>query len=471
MAKPLLLVVDDEPNILSTLRRALELEGYRVELAGSGRVALDKLRAPGPRVDGVLLDVAMPEMDGLQALQAIRAGWPELPVMMMSGNATLSTAVEAIRRGACDFLEKPLTIDKVVVTVQNALKLARLERDAAEHKARARAEFAMIGSGPRMKRIFEVLRKAAPSTGRVLITGERGTGKELIARAIHEHSRRKEGPFVKLNCAAIPQELIESELFGHEKGSFTGATQQRRGKFEQAHEGTLFLDEIGDMTLGAQAKVLRVLQEHEIERVGGAETLVVDVRVIAATNKDLKQEIDKGRFRADLYDRLNVVPIEVPPLREHREDLPQLVAFFVEQACEANGRRKANVSQPALSLLMQHDWPGNVRELKNLVERLVIFADDVGEDEVRAALPGVRPVRGRHQRGASLKDLVAAAEREIVLAALEANQHHMANTARELGLERSHLYKKMRALGLRPGGDEADAAEGPDGDAADAGQD
>jgi DNA-binding NtrC family response regulator len=404
----------------------------------------------------------MPELDGLQVLQEIRAGWPDLPVMMMSGNSTLATAVEAIRRGARDFLEKPLTIDKVLVTVQNALKLARLEREAAEHKARAQAEFAMIGGGPRMKRIFELLRRAAPSTGRVLITGERGTGKELIARAIHEHSRRKDGPFIRLNCAAIPEELIESELFGHEKGAFTGATQQRRGKFEQAHEGTLFLDEIGDMAPGAQAKVLRVLQEKEVERVGGSETLLVDVRVIAATNKDLRQEIAAGRFRADLYDRLNVVPIEVPALREHKEDLPDLVAFFVAQACEANGKRTATVSQPAMSLLLQHDWPGNVRELRNLIERLVIFADDViGEEDVRAALPGVRPVRGRHQRGASLKDLVASAEREIVLAALEANQHHIANTARELGLERSHLYKKMRALGLRPRPDDPDAEPEP----------
>jgi DNA-binding NtrC family response regulator len=301
-----------------------------------------------------------------------------------------------------------------------------------------------------MKRIFDTIAKAAPSTGRVLITGERGTGKELIARAIHEHSKRKDGPFVKLNCAAIPGELIESELFGHEKGAFTGATQQRRGKFEQAHGGTLFLDEIGDMEVGAQAKVLRVLQESEIERVGGNETITVDVRVIAATNKDLKSEIAKGRFRADLYDRLNVVPIEVPPLREHKEDVPSLVEHFLVEACAANGKRKLAVAAPAMSLLMQHDWPGNVRELRNHVERMVIFSggNSIGEDDVQAALPGVKTVRAKYQRGAALKDLVNSAEREIVLAALEANAHHIANTARELGLERSHLYKKMRALGI-----------------------
>jgi DNA-binding NtrC family response regulator len=466
---PALLIVDDEPNILTTLRRALELEGFAVEVAGSGRIALEKARARS--FDGVLLDVAMPEMDGLQTLKALRELNGELPVMMMSGNATLATAVEATKLGACDFLEKPLTTDKVLITVHNALKLARLERDAEVDRAERRRTMAhyLVGSSPRMKRIFDTIAKAAPSTGRVLITGERGTGKELIARAVHEHSRRKDGPFVKLNCAAIPAELIESELFGHEKGSFTGATQQRRGKFEAAHGGTLFLDEIGDMDLPAQAKVLRVLQENEIERVGGNDTITVDVRVIAATNKDLKTEINKGRFRADLYDRLNVVPIEVPPLREHKEDVPSLVAHFVEQASAANGKRTLAVAAPAMSLLMQHDWPGNVRELRNTVERLVIFAGSatLGEDDVQAALPGVKTVRAKYQRGTSLKDLVASAEREIVLAALEANSHHIANTARELGLERSHLYKKMRALGIKhratDGGDPAAADDGDPG--------
>jgi DNA-binding NtrC family response regulator len=459
MAK--ILIVDDEPNILSTLRRALELEGYGVEVAGAGRLALEKLRAIA--FDVVLLDVAMPEMDGLEVLRQLGEEM-RMPVIMMSGNATLATAVEATKLGAVDFLEKPLTTDKVLITVQNALKLARLEREAAEARAKARAELEMIGTGPRMKRIFDVVRKAAPSTGRVLVTGERGTGKELIARAIHENSKRKDGPFVKLNCAAIPSELIESELFGHEKGSFTGATRERRGKFEQANGGTVFLDEIGDMTLSAQAKVLRVLQENEIERVGGQDTIKVDVRVIAATNKDLKQEIEKGRFRADLYDRLNVVPIEMPPLREHKEDVPALVDHFLDAASAQNGKRKLKVSEAALALLMQHDWPGNVRELRNIVERLVIFCDThIAEEDVQATLPGVKQVRGSYRRGAALKDLVASAEREIVLAALDANQHHIANTARELGLERSHLYKKMRALGIKPKrgqeepGDEVDA--------------
>jgi DNA-binding NtrC family response regulator len=460
MAK--ILIVDDEPNILSTLRRALELEGYGVEVAGAGRLALEKLRAMP--FDAVLLDVAMPEMDGLEVLRQLGDGWPNMPVIMMSGNATLATAVEATKLGAVDFLEKPLTTDKVLITVQNALKLARLEREAAEARARARAELEMIGTGPRMKKIFDVVRKAAPSAGRVLVTGERGTGKELIARAIHEHSKRKDGPFVKLNCAAIPSELIESELFGHEKGSFTGATRERRGKFEQSHGGTLFLDEIGDMTLSAQAKVLRVLQENEIERVGGSETITVDVRVIAATNKDLKQEIEKGRFRPDLYDRLNVVPIEMPPLREHKEDVPALVEHFLDNfagdASAQGGKRKLKVTEAALALLMQHDWPGNVRELRNIVERLVIFCDaHISEEDVQGTLPGVKQVRASYRRGAALKDLVASAERDIVLAALDANQHHIANTARELGLERSHLYKKMRALGIKPKRGEEEPAE------------
>jgi DNA-binding NtrC family response regulator len=464
---PRLLVVDDEPNILATLRRALELEGFAVEVAGAARLALEKLR--GGDFDALLVDVAMPEMSGLELLRALPE--PRPPVIMMSGNATLAIAVEATKLGACDFLEKPLTTDKVLITVQNALKLARLERDAAEEKARVRAELAhyLVGSSPRMRQIAEIIRKAAPSTGRVLITGERGTGKELVARAFHEQSRRKDGPFVKLNCAAIPSELIESELFGHERGAFTGATHERRGKFERAHGGTLFLDEIGDMTPSAQAKVLRVLQEGEIERVGGSATLTVDVRVIAATNKELRGEIEKGRFRADLFDRLNVVPVEVPPLREHKEDIPQLVAHFLEQAAAQNGKRGLSVTQPALSLLLQHEWPGNVRELRNTVERLVIFSSGarIDEADVQAALPGTKTVRARYQRGAALRDLVASAEREIVLAALEANQHHVANTARELGLERSHLYKKMKALGIDPratSDGDADAAPPDDND-------
>jgi DNA-binding NtrC family response regulator len=316
---------------------------------------------------------------------------------------------------------------------------------------RVKTDFAMIGKGGAMRAIFEKVAKTAPSTGRVLITGENGTGKELVARAIHEHSRRADGPFVKLNCAAIPAELIESELFGHEKGAFTGATQQRRGKFELADGGTLFLDEIGDMNPNAQAKVLRVLQENELERVGGGETIKVDVRVVAATNKDLPAEIAAGRFREDLYYRLAVVPIELPPLRGRREDIPALVDHFIAQACADNGRRTKKVAPSAMTLVMQHEWPGNVRELKNVVERLVILtgeAEVITEVDVGEALPRVKSVKTEFSRNVPFKDLVAAAEREIIMAALEANGHQVSNTAKELQLERSHLYKKMRALGI-----------------------
>lgn len=393
----------------------------------------------------------MPGMTGLEALPKIRAAKPEAIVVMMSGNATIETAVNATKLGAYDFLEKPLSGDKLLLTVGNALSFARLAHENARFRARAKNEYAMIGRGGSMRAIFDKVAKTAPTNGRVLITGENGTGKELVARAIHDHSKRATGPFIKLNCAAIPSELIESELFGHEKGAFTGATQQRRGKFELADGGTLFLDEIGDMNPSAQAKVLRVLQENELERVGGAETIKVDVRVVAATNKNLPVEISAGRFREDLYYRLAVVPLELPPLRTRREDIASLVEHFVEHVCASNDRRTKKVASGAMTLIMQHDWPGNVRELKNLVERLVILtgdADLITEADVAEALPRVKAVKSSFTRGTPFKDLVAGAERDIIVAALEANDHHVSNTAKELQLERSHLYKKMRALGI-----------------------
>jgi DNA-binding NtrC family response regulator len=449
MPRATLLVIDDEPNILTTVRRALEIEGYQVEVAGSGALGLAKLDEHA--IDLVLLDVMMPGESGLEVLPKIRAGHPDVSVVMMSGNATIETAVNATKLGAHDFVEKPLSSDKLLLTVQNALSFARLTRENQRLREKARAEFAMIGKSPGMKAIFDKIAKTAPTQGRVLITGENGTGKELVARAIHDHSRRAEGPFIKLNCAAIPAELIESELFGHEKGAFTGAMAQRRGKFELADGGTLFLDEVGDMNPSAQAKVLRVLQEGELERVGGHETLKVDVRVIAATNKDLQAEIAAQRFREDLFYRLAVVPIELPPLRARRDDVPALVEFFRDTVCAANDRRQKKIASGAMTLLMQHDWPGNVRELKNVVERLVILTGDaevVTEADVQDALPQVKKVRGGFARGTPFKDLVAGAERDIILAALDANDHHVSNTARELQLERSHLYKKMRALGI-----------------------
>jgi len=449
VARATILVIDDEPNILTTVRRNLDLEGYHVEVAGSAQAGLAKVAESD--IDLILLDVMMPGEGGLEVLPKLRVASPDTVIVMMSGNATIETAVQATKGGAHDFVEKPLSGDKLLLTVQNALNFARLRYEADRLRKRAQADFAMIGRGAAMRAIFDKVAKTAPTTGRVLVTGENGTGKELVARAVHEHSRRADGPFVKLNCAAIPSELIESELFGHEKGAFTGATQQRRGKFELADGGTLFLDEVGDMNPSAQAKVLRVLQENELERVGGGETIKVDVRVIAATNKDLAAEIAAGRFREDLYYRLAVVPIELPPLRQRREDIPSLAEHFLAQVCADNGRRLKKMAPSAMTLMMQHEWPGNVRELKNVVERLTILtgdADVITEADVGDALPRVKSVKAEFSRGTPFKDLVAAAEREIIMAALDANDHHVSNTARELQLERSHLYKKMRALGI-----------------------
>jgi DNA-binding NtrC family response regulator len=370
----------------------------------------------------------------------------------MSGHGSIETVRSAFKLGAFDYLEKPITEkDKLLVAVRNALALRAL----AEENARLRREAGpaeMIGGAPAMQRLFELVRRTGPSEGRVLITGENGTGKELVARAIHDGSRRRAGPFVKLNCAAVPAELIESELFGHERGAFTGAVAARKGRFEQADGGTLFLDEVGDMPAAMQAKVLRVLQEGEFERVGGQQTLRCDVRVVAATNRDPAAEVAAGRFREDLYYRLNVVPIHVPPLRERREDIPEMAARFLAEACERNGRRPARLAREAVAALQTHDWPGNVRELRNFVERLAILCDgpEIGAADVAAMLPGARKPRpDRLRAGASFHDLVDEAEREIVLAALAAHADNVSDTARALGLERSHLYKKMRALGIR----------------------
>jgi DNA-binding NtrC family response regulator len=449
MPRSTILVIDDEPNILSTVKRALEIEGYSVETAGSGAGGLAKLAAHD--IDLVLLDVMMPGEGGLDVLPKIRAAHADTMVVMMSGNATVETAVQATKGGAHDFIEKPLSGDKLELVVKNALEFGRLSRENARLRARAQAEHSIVGRSANMKAIYDKVAKTAPTSGRVLITGENGTGKELVARALHDQSRRSKAPFVKVNCAAIPSELIESELFGHEKGSFTGATKDRRGKFEQADGGTLFLDEIGDMNPSAQAKVLRALQEGELERVGGTETIKVDVRVIAATNKNLTEEIAGARFREDLFYRLNVVPIEMPPLRARKDDIPALIEHFLQLACARDDRRVKRMVAGAVTLMMQHDWPGNVRELKNVVERMVILTGDndvIGDADVRDALPRVQPVKGHYEAGTPFKDLVAAAEREIILAALEAHAHHVSNTAKELQLERSHLYKKMRALGI-----------------------
>jgi len=458
------LIVDDEKNILLSLNQSLQLAGYRTELAQSGQLALDVLSARP--VDAVLLDVRMPDMDGLTALGKMLEARPTLPVIMMSGHGTIDTAVKATQLGARDFLEKPISRERLLVALRNALNLQAVVEELSALKAEGSA-FQMVGKGPAMSRLYELIRRAAPSEGRVLITGENGTGKELVARALHEHSRRKAGPFVKLNCAAVPHELIESELFGHEKGAFTGAVSVRRGKFELAHEGTLFLDEVGDMPASMQAKLLRVLQEGELERVGGSETLKVDVRVVAATNKDLEKEIAAGRFREDLYYRLDVVHLHTPPLRERREDLPELIAAFLGECCARNNKKPLTLTSEAMEPFLAYDYPGNVRELRNLVERLAILCEGpvVSGAEARALVPtprGLRAEPGREDAAAALvsvaprtdrplRDQVDDAEREIILRTLAATKDNVTEAARVLDLERGHFYKKMKALGIKRG--------------------
>ncbi len=446
------LVVDDEKNIQLTLARALSMDGYGAETAGGGEEALEKI-ALLP-VDVVVMDVKMPDLDGLEVLRRAREARPELPVIIMSGHGSIETVRQAFKLGAFDYLEKPITEkEKLLAAVRNALRLRSLAEENAELRAQTDHR-EMVGSGPAMQKLFDLVRRTAPTEGRVLVTGENGTGKELVAHAIHEGSRRRAGPFVKLNCAAVPAELIESELFGHERGAFTGAVAARKGKFELADKGTLLLDEVGDMPAAMQAKVLRVLQDGELERVGGRATVRCDVRVIAATNKNLQAEVAAGRFREDLYYRLAVVPIHAPPLRERKEDVPELGTRFLAEACARNGRRPMSFAREAFLVLQGYDYPGNVRELKNLVERMAILCDgpSIGPDEVSAVLPGARrPRSDRYRDGVPLRELVEEAEREIVLAALEKHHDNISETARALELERSHLYKKMKALGLKRG--------------------
>src|SRR6478735_1707270 len=379
------LVVDDETSILNTLKKALSLEGYQVDLAGG--IALAEERLAKHSYDVVLLDVVLPDGDGLELLGRLRGAGNETAVLMMSGHATIDAAVRATKLGALDFLEKPLSTDRLLVMLENALRLLHAEAEARELHAEAGHFDDLVGDSRIMRDLRERVLRAARSSASVLVHGERGTGKELVARAIHRASPRAKAVLERLNCAAVPAELIESELFGHEAGAFTGATKQRIGKFERAHGGTLFLDEVGDMPLGMQSKLLRVLQERELERIGGNETLKIDVRVVAATNRDLRAACEKGDFRADLFDRLNVVPIELPPLRARREDIALLAKTFFELARTANARPTMTLADDALAAMARHSFPGNVRELRNLVERLVILNPDdaiTGEDVDRA---------------------------------------------------------------------------------------
>jgi two-component system nitrogen regulation response regulator NtrX len=456
--KDWVLVVDDEAGVRASLAGILGDEGYAVSTVESGEAALEALEAR--RFDLVLLDVWLPGQDGLEVLRRIRERDAELPVVVISGHGTIETAVKAVRLGAQDFVEKPLSLEKTVLAVRNALRQRRLESQLRELRERLDERYAMVGESPAIRRLRAEIAQAAPSNGRVLIFGENGTGKELVARAIHAQSHRAAGPFVEVNCAAIPEELIESELFGHTKGAFTGALAARKGKFELADGGTLFLDEIADMSLKTQAKVLRALQEQRIEPVGGTGSVEVDVRVIAATNKDLEAEIRAGRFRDDLYFRLNVIPFHVPPLRERREDIPLLTRHFMQLLSVEHGRRTREVAAEALKVLAQLPWPGNVRELRNILERLVIMTpgEVIELHHLPASLAAQQPdaaAAASPPPAAALEDatLVAAREdfeRRYILQRYRECGGNMSRTAEALGVERSNLYRKMKAYGLLP---------------------
>jgi two-component system nitrogen regulation response regulator NtrX len=435
------LVVDDEAAIRDSLHMILEYEGYRVDEAANGSQALTKVAERAP--DAVLLDIKMPEMDGMELLKALRERGYEMPILMISGHADVQTAVEATRRGAYDFFEKPLQRERVLLALRNAVESYRLQ---SENRTLKPDPEQLIGAAPAMRRLREMIEKAAPTPATVLITGESGTGKELVARAIHRGSPRRDRTLVQVNCAAIPEELIESELFGHEKGSFTGAVRRQTGKFVTADGGTIFLDEIGDMSARTQAKVLRVLQNGEVEPVGAERTVTVDVRVVAATNRDLEEEIKAGRFREDLFYRLNVIPIRTPALRERLEDVPPLVEYFSRRFAEQNNYRLKEYTPDALAHLKALPWKGNIRELKNLVERLIILSpgDKVTREDVLGATGGSRPeLSGALMAVQTLREFRDLSERMFILHKLEENNWNVTQTAQAIDTPRSNLYKKL----------------------------
>jgi two-component system, NtrC family, nitrogen regulation response regulator NtrX len=445
--RPYLLVVDDEAGIRESLSSILEDEGYHVEAVGSAEEALE--RSASGEIEVVLLDVWLPGMDGLEALSRMQASTRPPAVIMISGHGTIETAVRATKLGAFDFLEKPLSLEKVVVLVRNAIQQRRLEDENQLLRTELGHRYQVIGESVPMKALRQQIAVTAPTNGRVLIYGESGTGKELVARTLHAASLRNKGPFVEVNCAAIPEELIESELFGHIKGSFTGASEDKIGKFQKADSGTLFLDEIGDMSLRTQSKVLRVLEEQRFERVGSNETLSVDVRVIAATNKNLEQEIARGAFRQDLFYRLNVIPFFVPPLRDRNEDIPTLAKYFLREFSSEYSKKTRELSDAALEILIRYPWPGNVRELRNLVERLVIVCPQARIDPQHLPPELFRgAAESPHHPYSTLHEARSAYEREFILRKLQEHRWNMTQTATALGLERSHLYRKMKSLGI-----------------------
>ena len=468
--KPRILVIDDEAAIRDSLRMILEYEHYEFTGAASGQDGIAQVQRDRP--DLVLLDIKMPGMDGMETLRKLHAIDATLPVVMISGHGTTATAVEAIRSGATDFLDKPLSSERVIVTIQNTLKQSELRQENRELKLAMEARYEIVGNSPALRRVLEAVQRAAPTNATVMLLGESGVGKELVARTIHRNSPRAGQRFIQVNCAAIPEELIESELFGHEKGSFTGATEKQIGKFEQADRGTIFLDEVGDMSPKTQAKVLRVLQEQEVERLGSARTIKVDVRVIAATNKNLEEAIARGEFREDLFFRLNVIPIQVPPLRERREDIPLLVQHFAKGTSEEHNLKPKRFDPRATEALQRYRWRGNIRELRNTVERLMIMApgDLVRVEDLPAEVrgePSSRPAgapepaapagQGRPEGQAAaptpspgtLREFKEAAERAFLVEKLRENNWNISKTAEALDTPRSNLYKKLEQYGIK----------------------
>lgn len=447
--KETILVVDDEASICHSLKAILSDEGYQVLVAGSGEEAVKIVEEEMPQL--VLLDVWLPGMDGLETLKAIKKIDPRILVIIMSGHGTIETAVKATKLGAFDFIEKPLSLDKIIILVNNALNLIRLKEENVLLKQKVSHQYELTGTSAAINELKEIISIVAPTNAWILIMGENGTGKELVARSIHHLSLRSNKDIVEVNCAAIPEDLIESELFGHEKGAFTGATEKKRGKFDLAHEGTIFLDEVADMSLKAQAKILRILQEKKFERVGGNKLIDLDVRVLAATNKDLEEEMKAGRFRQDLYYRLHVIPLVVPPLRERKEDIKPLAERFLEDFTHKEGLEPKKLTDDALQVLMEHDWPGNVRELKNIIERLIILTP---ADEITAQdIPPLNVKEGKYVSSSlqtaavdSLKDAKMDFERQFILKKLEENEGNISKTAEAIGLERSNLHKKLKSL-------------------------
>ncbi len=457
MAGETILIVDDEESVRKSLADVMRDEGYEVVTAASGRECIDLLNEVQPSL--ALLDIAMPEMDGIETLRRFREIRPDVPVIMVTGHGTIETAVRTTKMGAYDFMVKPPELAHLTLVVKHGLEEFRLREENESLRKSIERKYEIVGESGRIKTLKQQITLAGPTNGWVLIHGASGTGKELVARAIHRASKRASGPFVEVNCAAIPQELIESELFGHEKGAFTGATSMKRGKFEIAHHGTIFLDEIADMSLATQAKVLRVLEGQEFQRVGGTKTMRADVRVVAASNKNLAEEIKKGAFREDLYYRLNVIPLEVPPLRERIDDIPRLVRHFLQEFSNEYGQKPKTIEDEALGLFVRYPWPGNVRELRNFIERLIIMSP--GPVLTAADVPppvknaegekkpeddgGAVPLR---THPSTLKDARAEFEREFITRKLKEFNGNVSRTADAIGVERSNLHRKIKALGI-----------------------